>query len=133
MPDMSKMKDMAGKMPDMSKMTEMAGKMPDMSKMTGMAGKIPGMPDMSKVTEMAKKMPTIPKMPMVGGGETDSGAILGPILVLTIGFVVVSGIVVSLRRSRQNAKTTAASQQSRDQETDEPPLPGNLRNHTPAT
>jgi len=173
MPDMSKMKDMAGKIPDMSKVTEMAGKMPDVSKMKEMAGKIPDMskvtemagkiPDMSKVTEMAGKMPDvskmkemagkmpdvskmkgmagkipgmpdISKMPMVGGGETDSG-ILGPILVLTIGFVVVSGIIVSLRRSRQNATTKTATtiKQSGDQETDEPPHPGNLRNPAPAT
>ena len=93
-------------------MTEMAGKMPDMSKMTG----------------------KMPKIPMVGGGETDSSAILGPILVLTIGFVVVSGIIVSLRRSRQNTDAAAkATQQFGDQETDEPPHPGNLRNPTPAT
>ena len=83
------------------------------------------------MTEIAGKMP---KMPMVGGGETDSG-ILGPLLVLTIGFVVVSGVIVSLRRSSQNAttKTTTAVKQSGDQETDEPPHPGNLRNPTPAT
>jgi hypothetical protein len=97
--------------------------------MSKMAGKIP---DMSKMTEMAKKIP------MVGGGETDSDGVLGPLLVLTIGFIVVSSIVVSLRRSSQNtnAATTAKatnSKQSGGEETDEPPLPGNLRNPTPAT
>ena len=185
MPDVSKMKDMAGKIPDMSKMPGIPA-MPDMSKVPAMPRmpdltKVPGMPDLTKVTDMAGKipkmpegikmpsipkmpegikmpsipkmpegikmptmpkmpeeikMPSIPKMPMVGGGETDSSEILGPILVLTIGFVVVSGIIVSLRRSRQNANANAAtastSKQLGDQETDEPPVPGNLRNPTPA-
>ena len=147
-PDMSKVTEMAGKIPDMSKVTEMAGKIPDMSKVTGkipdmskvteMAGKIPDMskvtgkiPDMSKMTEMAKKMPK-----MFGGGEEDNDGILGPFLVLTIGFIVVSSIVVSLRRSSQNTNATAAKvspKQSGGEETDEPPNPGNLRNPTPAT
>jgi hypothetical protein len=73
------------------------------------------------------------KMPMRGGGEEDSSAILGPILVLTIGVVIVSGIVVSLRRSIQNATATKTVKQFRSEETDEPPQPGNLRNPTPAT
>jgi hypothetical protein len=137
-PDISKVTEMAGKIPDMSKVTEMAGKIPDMSKVTEMAGKIPDMskvtgkiPDMSKMTEMAKKMPK-----MFGGGEEDNDGILGPFLVLTIGFIVVSSIVVSLRRSSQNTNATAAKvspKQSGGEETDEPPNPGNLRNPTPAT
>ena len=137
-PDMSKVTEMAGKIPNMSKVTEMAGKIPDMSKVTEMAGKIPDMskvtgkiPDMSKMTEMAKKMPK-----MFGGGEEDNDGILGPFLVLTIGFIVVSSIVVSLRRSSQNTNATAAKvspKQSGGEETDEPPNPGNLRNPTPAT
>jgi len=86
--------------------------------------------------EKNRPVPTVAelKTPMVGGGETDSSGILGPILVLTIGFVVVSSIIVSLRRSRQNTNAAAkATQQFGDQETDEPPHPGNLRNPAPAT
>jgi len=65
-----------------------------------------------------------------GGGDVaiDSG-LLGPFFALTIGLIIVSSIVLSLRRLRQNgsegkAAAAATVKQPGDQESDDPPQPG---------
>jgi len=68
-----------------------------------------------------------------GGGELliAENPFFGLLFLGAIGFVIVSSIVLSLRRSRQNAATaeqqSKAAQQPGDQETDVPPEPRNAR------
>jgi hypothetical protein len=70
-----------------------------------------------------------------GGALSEGSPYLPLFLSMTIGLIVVSSIIVSLRRLRQNAKPTAdqskAAGQHGDQETDEPPQPGHSRGPTP--
>jgi hypothetical protein len=68
--------------------------------------------------------------PQTGGGDlqVDSG-LLAPFFALTIGLIVVSSLVLSLRRLRQNgsegkAAATTTVKQPGDQESDDPPQPG---------
>ena len=67
-----------------------------------------------------------------GGGEllVAENPLFGLLFLGAIGFVIVSSIVLSLRRSRQNAaaeQQSKAGQQPGDQETDVPPEPRNAR------
>jgi len=63
-----------------------------------------------------------------GGGVLLEGSSYLPLfLSMTIGLIIVSSIIVSLRRLRQNAK----SEQHGSEETDDPPQPGNSRDPTP--
>jgi hypothetical protein len=68
-----------------------------------------------------------------GGVLLENSSYLPLFLSITIGLVVVSSIVVSLRRLRQNAKSTTgqAAGQHGSEETDEPPHPGHTRGPTP--
>ena len=68
-----------------------------------------------------------------GGGGSDltiDSGLLGPFFALTIGLIIVSSIVLSLRRLRQNgsegktAATTTTVKQPGDQKSDDPPQPG---------
>jgi hypothetical protein len=64
--------------------------------------------------------------PQTGGasaGDDDIG-LLGPFFALTIGLIIVSSIVLSLRRSTQNGPKTVVKQPG-SEESDDPPLPAN--------
>jgi hypothetical protein len=99
-------------------------------------------PKIVKVVAVGRPVPTdmAPAPAKIGGGDLtidgggsdlniDSG-LLGPFFALTIGLIVVSSIVLSLRRLRQNGpegKTAAATttvKQPGDQKSDDPPQPG---------
>ena len=101
-------------------------------------------PKITKVVAVGRPLPTdMAPAPAakIGGGDLtidggggsdlniDSG-LLGPFFALTIGLIVVSSIVLSLRRLRQNGpegKTAAAAttvKQPGDQKSDDPPQPG---------
>lgn len=73
--------------------------------------------------------------PLTGGGVLlENSSYLPLFLSMTLGLVIVSSIIVSLRRLRQNAKPeqqSKAAGQHGDQETDEPPHPGHSRDPTP--
>jgi hypothetical protein len=96
--------------------------------------------------EKSRPLPTVPDlkagmqplpMPEETKGQTGGGELLvsenpffGLLFLGAIGFVIVSSIVLSLRRSRQNAATgqpSKAAEQPGDQETDVPPEPRNAR------
>jgi hypothetical protein len=76
-----------------------------------------------------------PAAKQTGGALPEGGAYLPLFLSMTLGLVIVSSIVISLRRLRQNAKLPAdqskAAGQHGGQETDEPPQPGHTRGPTP--
>ena len=101
-------------------------------------------PKIVRVVAVGRPLPTdmapAPAAAKIGGGSDlnidgggsdlniDSG-LLGPFFALTIGLIIVSSIVLSLRRLRQNGpegKTTATTtvKQPGDQESDDPPQPG---------
>jgi len=67
----------------------------------------------------------------VGGGLDSSNPLMPYILLGAIGFVIVSSIVVSLRRLRQNGPK-AVVQPGSEEATDEPPQPRDTRGPTPA-
>jgi hypothetical protein len=78
-------------------------------------------------------MKEAPPVKIDGGGSDlniDSG-LLGPFFALTIGLIIVSSIVLSLRRLRQNGSETATVKQPGDQESDDPPQPGDPGVPTP--
>ena len=72
------------------------------------------------------------------GGALDDSNPLATVLLGTIGFILVSSIVVSLRRQRQNAAeptkatNSKAAKQHGNEATDEPPEPGIPRGPTPS-
>jgi hypothetical protein len=69
---------------------------------------------------------------MAGGAllSESSTPLIAGFFALTIGFIIVSSIVLSLRRSKQNAATTVPVK-SGSEETDDPPHPGNTRDPAP--
>ena len=86
-----------------------------------------GMPIPCSVEEAMPKVEGLPAAPppQAGGGSSESVDLLVPVFALTIVFVIVSSIVLSLRRSTQNGPKPKATQQFGGKEaTDEPPQPG---------
>jgi len=95
--------------------------------------------------EQGKPLPTAQELQVKiaeqkGGAFDDSNPLAAILLFGTIGFILVSSIVVSLRRQRQNAaepKSTdsaksKAAKQHGGEATDEPPEPGIPRGPTPS-
>jgi hypothetical protein len=86
--------------------------------------------DEIKKTRVALEKMTLSQM---GGAEEDTSSLLAPFFALTIVFIIASSIIVSYRRSTQNATSTATTataktvNQRGGEETDEPPQPGNPR------
>ena len=79
----------------------------------------------------------VPAIPQQKGGAAPESDLLAPFFALTIVLVIVSSLVLSLRRLRQNgsetkaAATATAVKQPGDQATDDPPHPDNSRVPTP--
>jgi hypothetical protein len=86
----------------------------------------------SSVGELLEKAKTATAEPSQDGGGLDSSNPLMPYILLgAIGFVIVSSIVVSLRRLRQNVPKTVVKP-GREEASDEPPHPRDTRIPTPA-
>jgi hypothetical protein len=87
------------------------------------------MPIPCSVDEAIPKVESLPSAPppQAGGGSSESVDLLVPVFALTIVFVIVSSVFLSLRRSTQNGpKPTvakAAQQFGGKEATDEPPQP----------
>ena len=80
-------------------------------------------------------VPSAPPAAVQKGGGPPESDLLAPFFALTIVLVIVSSLVLSLRRLRQNGSetkaTVAAVKQPGDQATDDPPHPDNSRVPTP--
>jgi len=88
----------------------------------------------AKATATAGATATATTIAQGGGALLENSSYLPLFFFITIGLVIVSSIIVSLRRLRQNAKPeqqSKAAGQHGSEETDDPPQPGHSRDPTP--
>jgi hypothetical protein len=91
--------------------------------------------DLTPLTEKEEADHRASVAAQAGGALPEGSPYLPLFFSMTIGLIVVSSIIVSLRRLRQNAKPPAdqskAAGQHGGEETDDPPHPGHTRGPTP--